>query len=669
MTVSHKLLTKFVFSGMKNNKRTIIPYLIAGTFTVMIYYILTSLAFCPYIYMYTTHKEAFYGAKTIAILLETASNIVTIFATIFIFYANQFVIKGRKKEMALYGVLGMSKSNITFIMAAEGMVNALICVVTGILCGTFLNKIMLLVLYKIIGQKPVNGMIVSAEGLRRTLILFVIIYAICLIYNICSIHGGNPIELLHSDKLGEKEPKTKIVTLIIGVAALAVGYFLALSANSTAEALGVLFISIILVVIATYCLFTAGSIFLLKRLKNNKKFYFKTKNFISVSNLMFRMKHNAAGLASICILSTGVIILLTCGFSLMMLGEKNIDNKYPMDIKVEAKTGDINAEKNLTDKFKEAVSVSDVKAKDIIYRQYKTTMAKESQDGYTYMDINGFADMSSCLDLYLVTLEDYNKYTNSDIKLNKDEVLVYQSEDNIEDGKFNIFGKSYKVSGEVDYNAIYYIIDPSMTLFERKVVVFSDENEVNKLLKNDKYCKEYKKYSIIMGCDTKKKVSENQIKVFSKTMKKAAGKPEISFKDKERTFFYNLYGGTFFVGIFLSVLFLIATVLIIYYKQMSEGFEDQKRFEILSKVGLTEKESKRTIKRQVMILFFLPVAASIIHVIVASKVIRLFLKMVLVVDPFTFTASIAVVCLIFFIVYCVVYKITSSQYYRIIHAK
>ena len=175
MTVSHKLLTKFVFSGMKNNKRTIIPYLIAGTFTVMIYYILTSLAFCPYIYMHTTHKEAFYGAQTIAVLLETASNIVTIFAAIFIFYANQFVIKGRKKEMALYGVLGMSKSNITFIMAVEGMVNALICVVTGILCGTFLNKIMLLVLYKIIGQKPVNGMIVSAEGLRRTLILFVII--------------------------------------------------------------------------------------------------------------------------------------------------------------------------------------------------------------------------------------------------------------------------------------------------------------------------------------------------------------------------------------------------------------------------------------------------------------------------------------------------------------
>lgn len=667
MTVSHKLLMKLVTDGRKKNKKTLIPYLIAGTLTVMCFYILNTLAHCPYIYK--DGKETFYGSQTIAIMLELASQVVGIFAVIFICYANQFLMKGRKKEMALYGVLGMSKKNITVLMLMESFLNAIICIGTGILAGTFFNKLMLLVLYKIIGQTPVEGMVLSVEGLKNTILLFLLIYGACLIYNVRSIRVGNPIELLHSDKTGEKEPKVKVLSLIIGVIALAGGYALALKTNSTVDAISILFVSIVLVMIATYCLFMAGSIFILKVLKANKKFYFKTRNFISVSNLMFRMKHNAAGLASICVLSTGVIILLTCASSLMMLGEKNINDRYPSDIKVETVTTENNMEQEYENKVKDAAKAANISLSDVVYRQCKHTVVKKNGNTLNYMDEKGYSDMNNCVDVYFLTLKDYNHYANANLSLAKDEILMYCSNNERKAKDITMFGTSYKVVGKVDYDVSYFILDPTMSLFERMIVVVPEEETLNEFLKGDKFGDQSQLYKIFVGCNIKEEITTEQQDTFADYLKAQDETMEVNFKAIDRTFFYNIYGGAFFIGIFLAVLFLMATVLIIYYKQMSEGFEDQKRFEILAKVGLTQKEAKRTIKRQVMILFFLPVVVAIMHTIVASNVLRLFLRMVLVVDVYTFALSIAVVCIIFLAVYVLVYRITSALYYEIVYGK
>lgn len=666
--MNYRVLTRFVLSGMRKNKRTLVPYLIAGTLTVMIYYILNSLAYSPYIY--ADHKEAFYGAQTIAILLEIASQIVGIFSVFFLFYANQFVVKGRKKEMALYGVLGMSKGNITYILFLETVLHAVCCIGAGILAGTFLNKLALLTLYKIIQQTPVNGMVFSISSCQNTLLMFGIIYAACLIYNVSTIRVGNPIELLHSDTTGEKEPKVKIVALIIGLITTGLGYYMALTTNSTASAMGMLFLCILLVIIGTYCLFMAGSIFLLKVLKNNSKFYYQTKNFISVSNLMFRMKHNAAGLASICILSTSVILLLTCGSSLMMLGEKNLDERYPNDIKITTTTKDADAEAAYMELIKQADSKADIQTTKQIYRQYRTTVARKNGDALGFLDASGFADLAACEDMYFVTVDNYNRYTGENIALKKDEILLYQSAENApKREKLELFDRSYQVVGEADYDALYYIVDPTMSLFEKEIVVVSDEEELNALLKADTYEGASRGNDVYIGLDTKGSITAKQRKQFEKVMQADGQEYEINFKEEHRGFFYTLYGGTFFVGIFLAILFLIATVLIMYYKQMSEGFEDQKRFRILANAGLTEQEAKSTIKRQVMILFFLPVVTAIVHTIVASHIIRLFLRMMLVVDSATFAISIVVVCIIFFAVYAIVYKITSGQYYWIVYGE
>ena len=431
--MNHKLLTKFVFSGMQKNKKTLIPYLLAGTMTVMIYYILQSLAHCPYIYK--DGVEAFYGAQLISILLEISGQIVAVFATVFLFYTNQFMIRARKKEMGLYGVLGMSKKNITYILAAESLIHALTSI------------------YKIINQPPVNGLFFSVEALKSTLVLFVILFAVSLIYNVASIRVGKPIALLQSDRTGEKEPKVKVPIFILGIITLTAGYKLALSAKSIGGAVNILFVSILLVVIATYCLFTAGSIFILKCMKKNPKFYYKTKNFISVSNLMFRMKHNAAGLASICVLSTGVILLLTCGFSLMMLIGKNIDDRYPTDIKVAETVSE--AGKGMDDfvTMNKALQQDGIVTTDQIYRQYRNIMVTEKDGKQKIADPDTFdSDIASDIVTYLLSAADYNEYADMNLTLKDDEILIYSSGKEWKKGdNLNFMGKEYTVAGEADH--------------------------------------------------------------------------------------------------------------------------------------------------------------------------------------------------------------------------
>lgn len=667
MRVNSKLLTRLTLTGMKNNRKRLIPFLMAATFTIMIFYILTSLAYTPYII--SNGEEAFYGARTIAIMLKIGSRIVAFVSAIFIIYANQFVMKSRKKEMALYGVLGMSKRNITFIMILETVINILITVGIGILAGTFLNKISLLILYKIIKQTPVNGILFEAKALINTVVLFGIIFLICLIINVASIRVGNPITMLKSDKTGEKEPKVKVFTFIIGIITLGAGYYIALATHSTFAAAQTLIISILLVIIGTYCLFIAGSIFILKMLKKNERFYYKTRNFISVSNLIYRMKHNAAGLASICILSTAVILLLTCGSSLMLLGENNINNMYPTDVRVKFEDDEKKPEEYYTNIINNAIKKSDVNNAELICRQYESIMLTKEGDSYIY--INYLGDIDNNKDVYMVALDDYNRYIGKDIKLADDEILVYTTDEEYKENNQNIMNicdHQYNVVGEADYKALHYIFDPIMALFERYIIVFKNEEDIDSIISGNTLTMNNSEKQTYIGYDIKGTLDKNSMNIFKETVNSIDGNATVSFKEEERTFFYNIYGGAFFVGIFMAILFLIATVMIIYYKQMSEGYEDQKRFEILAKVGLTEREAKKTIKRQVMILFFMPVIAAIIHSVVATGIIRLFLRMILVVDSAVFAAAIGIVCIIFFVIYAIVYKITSGQYYRIVYA-
>lgn len=405
-------------------------------------------------------------------------------------------------------------------------------------------------------------------------------------------------------------------------------------------------------------------------LKKNPKFYYKTKNFISVSNLMFRMKHNAAGLASICVLSTGVILLLTCGCSLMMLGEKNIDDRYPTDIKVETSVSGKEEGQKEPEVMRNALTAADISTTDEIYRQYRTLLVVKNGERQEYISLSQvYMEMESWVDTYLLTIDDYNEYAGTNISLTEDEILIYNSDKQWREGDtLDFLEKEYKVAGTVNYEDVYYIINPTMALFEHEILVFSNGEQLDIFMEKSGLSEDYRSYDVYMGYQLNEELSKGQMEQLVQAANTLGENFEISFKAEEKTYFYNLYGGTFFVGIFLALLFLMATVMIIYYKQMSEGFEDQKRFHILANVGLTERGARKTIQTQVMLLFFLPVGAAMIHMIVASNVIRLFLRMILIVDALTFNAAIAVVCVIFLLVYALVYKVTSREYYKIVNA-
>ena len=425
-----------------------------------------------------------------------------------------------------------------------------------------------------------------------------------------------------------------------------------------------------LVIIGTYCLFIAGSIFILKMLKKNERFYYKTRNFISVSNLIYRMKHNAAGLASICILSTAVILLLTCGSSLMLLGENNINNMYPTDVRVKFEDDEKKPEEYYTNIINNAIKKSDVNNAELICRQYESIMLTKEGDSYIY--VNVFGDIDNNKDVYMVTLDDYNRYIGKDIKLADDEILVYTTDEEYKENNqkiMNICDHQYNVVGEADYKALHYIFDPTMTLFERYIIVFKNEEDIDSIISGNTLTMNNSEKQTYIGYDIKGTLDKNSMNIFKETVNSIDGNATVSFKEEERTFFYNIYGGAFFVGIFMAILFLIATVMIIYYKNMSEGYEDQKRFEIMQKVGLSRREVRSSVRRQILMVFFLPLLMAMLHITMAFPMIRRMLLLFGMTNTKLFIGCTAGTVLIFAVVYGLIYLMTARSYYHIVERK
>ena len=389
------------------------------------------------------------------------------------------------------------------------------------------------------------------------------------------------------------------------------------------------------------------------------------------------MKHNAAGLASICVLSTGVLILLTSAASLQILGNKSIDTLYLNDIKIE-----IYDDNSLSDEecISGIESIADKQNESVVngkVLRYNSALWVKSGNTFTAEESEALIGVNDGADMYLLSLDNYNKYFGADVKLDKDQVLVYSTKNDLS-GELNILDKKFSITGEVpeaDRDKLDKIINPAMRLYESVVVVFDSDETIKSLTTLDKSSDP----RMYICFDTQREWSAKKVAAFTKDVneylrsgldpsKNESYYVEVKFKQEEKAFFYNLYGGAFFVGLFLAVVFLMATALIIYYKQLSEGYEDKERYRILSCVGLTDKEIKQTIRRQVKLIFFLPLVTAIIHMAVASKIIKLFLGSVIIVDTFTFICSMVIVSLVFTVFYAIVYKFTSIQYYKIVNS-
>ncbi|WP_312373180.1 ABC transporter permease [Lachnoclostridium sp.] len=661
--MNSSLYAKLAATNIRKNAKNYLPYILTCLITIMMFYMMCFLA-------NNSALGSMAGGGSLSIILSLGTIVIGIFAVIFLFYTNSFLIKRRKKEIGLYNILGMEKKHIAKVLAFENLYVAIISLTLGLSFGILLSKLMVLTLGKLLNFKIAFGFEISEFALLTTLILFVVIFLLLLLSNLRQIHLANPIELLRGKQVGEKEPKTKWILALIGLACLSGGYYISVTTKSPLQALGLFFVAVILVIIGTYCVFTAGSIAILKILRKNKRYYYKANHFISVSGMIYRMKQNAVGLANICILSTMVLVMISSTVSLYIGFEDTLRSMYPKNIAVSGYSISEEEARELTDVINEITNSHQVAQKDVISYRYMSQGVKKQGNQFLWNDSYVYGETT----LYLIPLSDYNKLLGETNTLKSDEVLVKYSnytksrftDETIVIGKENFHIKEMTevskkdIYYKQDMIDIYYIILPDIDTFEK----------ISKELDNIKGDNNRIHFYYGFDIDAPK---EKQLEIYE-SIQELRAQEDVELYQKfyvrsvedARDEFFFVYGGLFFLGLFLGTLFLMATVLIMYYKQISEGNDDRERFEIMQKVGMSQEEVKKTIHSQVLMVFFLPIVAAAIHIAFAFNVITKLLAVLGLTNVALFTTCTLVTLGVFIIFYAVVYGLTARTYYRIV---
>jgi len=653
------LYGRLAVNNIKKNAQAYIPYILTCIGIIAMFY---NMAFL------TTAKDlgSISGSSAIRNILSFGEAIIGIFSVIFLFYTNSFLIKRRKKEFGLFNILGMEKKHIARIMFYETLCIAIISLGIGIGAGILFSKLIILLLFKIISFKAAFGFEVPLTAVSTTAMLFIAIFAVNLIYNIYQVHLSKPIELLKGGDVGEKEPKTKWLTAIIGTICLGLGYYIALTIEAPLDALNIFFIAVVLVIIGTYCLFTAGSIAVLKMLRKNKRYYYKPEHFVSVSGMIYRMKQNAVGLANICILSTAVIVMLAITFSTYIGMEDILRTRFPRNIILTM--GGVSEEQvaTLDDIIEKQTAAAGVIPKNTVRCRFVDFYTIQNGATFTAEQmINYYANNRAVI--YFVLLDDYNKMEGKTASLKSDEALLYVVHGDIPADTISFDGlelsikerlKSFDAADTIGDRLVdsYFIVVDSMDTINR-VYDSMNGNGTGTL-----------EFSYYYGFDVAggKSVQSTLTASLNKAIKDAGIDIYAECVEGAKDDFYATYGGLFFLGLFLGILFIAATVLIIYYKQIAEGYDDKKRFEIMQKVGMSRDEIKKSIRSQVLSVFFLPLIAAAIHVAFASKIMTKLLFVLNLTNISLFAACTAAIIVIFTAFYIIVYALTARTYYKIV---
>lgn len=665
--MNRMLYPKLAATNIKKNARTYIPYIITCILTVAMYYIMKSLS-------KNDGLNNILGAGTVTYTLELGSRITAIFAFIFLFYTNSFLTKNRKKEFGLFNVLGMEKKHIAKIIAYESIYVTLISLAGGFIAGILLDKLMYLVITRIIKSEIALGFYISKEAILYTLILFGILFFIIFLNSLRMIHLSKPIELLKGENAGEKEPKSKWVLAILGLGCLGGGYYISITVENPMAALSLFFVAVILVVVGTYLIFTASSISLLKLLKKNKRYYYKTNHFISVSGMIYRMKQNAVGLANICILSTMVLVMVSSTGSLIIGVQDLIMERYPYEIAIESYDNDAQINDRLMNIAKETAQKENIEIeKEIKYSSLEFTTVFDGKDTFSVSSDYNLNMSNDLRILFFITAEDYSDFIGKDVNLKDDEVIIYSNRKDYNKDKdyFKLFDKLYKIVDRTDEfvgnGMISANISPSHGIVVKDISIIKELYEKQKEVYGDSASNIEFYYGFDTGSNAEKQTDlYTKIKNEIDSQSKELSSYHLESRESQRDNAYGLYGSLFFLGVFLGLLFLMATVLIIYYKQISEGYEDKKRFEIMQKVGMSEQEVKSSIRSQVLTVFFLPLITAGIHVAAAFPIIRKILLMLNLTNTKLYIICTIISFMVFTLIYGLIYLLTAKIYYRIV---
>ena len=672
---------RLAWDGIRKNKRMVFPYILTCICMISMFYIMVFLA--------TPDTAALLprGGDTAMIILTLGSVVIAVFSLIFLFYTNSFLIRRRAAEFGLYNVLGMNKRNITRIISLETFITSAVSIVCGLLAGIILSKLAELGLVRMIGGTVTYKFRVDVKCIAITVIFYLAIFAVIWFASVIRVRRSSAVSLLQSEKAGEKAPKANWLLGILGAAILGTAYYIAVSIDNPISAIMWFFFAVIMVIIATYLLMIAGSVLLCRILQKNKKYYYNPRHFVSVSSMVYRMKRNGAGLASIAIIATMVLVMISSASCLWFGTRDMLATRYP---------GDINYTLRFYDnKYFTGEYIDGFRQAAVDFTNMNNTEAETVFD-IPYAEMEGVAENNDTIDfghaasevlsiarlrsVNLIPLSVYNDRTGQDISLNEGEAIVFASGCTIDRDTLNLTYEGRTVSlklvktGAKEFYADDYMKDvlPQINLIVPDIrpicEAFEDTQEYGYgvvrciwrySLKVDRFGMDRSDYAkgvkeAILGTMDG---DSGMLRAFS-----------ISTEDRERESvdFISATGSLFFIGIVLSAVFILAAVLIIYYKQISEGYEDSRRFGVMRKVGMTKKEIKSSINSQLLVVFFIPLAFAGLHLAFAFPIIGKMLNLFGIFNTGLFMVTTLISFVAFAIFYAAVYKVTSNVYYNIV---
>ena len=672
----HKgIFSRFAKQNIRNNKSTYIPYMITCIFCIAMIYMMEFLRDCP------TLDQAVRQADEVRMIVFTGEIVVEIFCIIFLIYSNSFLMKRRQKEIGLYNILGLERNHIGIVMFLETIITSIGSLAGGIAAGIIGSKLALLLLLKLLHIPSVLGFYISVKGIFTCLFMFGIVFLMILFLNLAKIHLSRPVELLRGNNTGEKEPAAKWLMALIGFICLGAGYYLAVMTESPIKAITIFLLAVILVMAGTYLLFTAGSIVILKFLRRRKSFYYRTGNFISISGMLYRMKQNAIGLASICILSTGVLLMISMTVSIYFGMNDIMLNRYPYDVDMSVTSISEEECQTAIEAFEKAIADNKVPVEKSVEEIYLDIVCSKNGDQILIKPTNTIRNSDSVLVLSLLNQAEYERLTGISANLNDGEIFawypsaVQKDSVTVDETEFTVkkwLDKNPLTCGEdaVSDNAVLVVTDEDFKKFDEM------RTEMYKGVSSAPAGEDLTLHLglDITGSETEKIEFGTPVMETVKDLKKSGGLSENAWiisgiRQQEYESYYADNGSLLFIGIFLGSLFLMGTAMIIYYKQISEGYEDQKRFEIMQKVGLSRREVRSSVRRQILMVFFLPLLMAMLHITMAFPMIRRLLLLFGMTNTKLFIGCTAGTVLIFAVVYGVIYLMTARSYYHIVERK
>lgn len=647
---------RLALSGMRKNRSIYYPYILTAVLTTAMMYIMGSLQ------QITTDYSG-----TLAFSLQLGIVVTSVFSVIFLFYTNSFLMRRRKKEFGLYNILGMEKRHLARLLLWETALMLLLSLVLGLAVGVLLDKLMHLLLSHLVGQAVSLTFALSPGSMLYTAVLISITFGLILLNSVRQVYFARPVELLRSAEVGEREPKARWFIALLGLIALGTGYWLSATVKDAGAMILFFFVAVLLVIAGTYLLFTAGSVTLLKALRKNRRYYYKPDHFISVSGMIYRMKQNAVGLANVCILCTMVLVMVFSTLSLWLGMEDTLNSRIRADIDVRSKTTDIAGLEAAVD---EVLQQTDASRENTWTYRYLSFSALPAKDGFVSPASFTESDMliASPATFQVLVLEDYNRMLGLSETLAPGEALLECSRGNFEGDTLRLLDETFTIKKRIsdDLGAGQALA----SIYDYYCLVVDGMDTLSRLDRQQQalYGDLSSSVSTTMSFTLVPASEElsREVGTLLRGRAEADGFTSVAERSELHDNLLALYGGLLFVGLFLGLLFTMAMILIIYYKQITEGYEDRERYRIMRKVGLSRREIRRSISSQILIVFFLPLAAAGLHVTFAFPgIVTMFRALSM--TNVTLIAGCALGSFAAFgMLYGAVYLLTARVYYRIV---